>query len=89
MYNVNANLDPSDLLFQVMDPHQRCLQAKYWNEPKQVKQKSEDLSRSLRIKVIWTFDTGFPTIVNKTCTYITFKGSIKQYWLSWLLNIES
>ena len=49
-------------LFWVMNPHQRCLQAKvrYWNEPKQVMPKSEDLSRSLEINAIWTFDTEFP-----------------------------
>ena len=50
-------------LFRVMKPHQRCLQAKvkYRNEPK-----SEDLSRSLEIIAIWTFDTEFPTIFNKS-----------------------
>ena len=44
-----------------MNPHQRCLQAKvkYRNEPKQVMPKSEDLSRSLEINAIWTFDTEF------------------------------
>ena len=53
-----------------MNPHQRCLQAKvkYRNEPKQVMPKSEDLSRSLKINAIWTFDTEFPTIFNKSCT---------------------
>ena len=56
-----------------MNPHQRCLQAKVKkrNEPKQVMPKSEDLSRSLEIKPIWTFDTEFTTIFNKSCTYIT------------------
>ena len=44
-----------------MNPHQRCLQAevKYWNEPKQVMPKSEDLSRSLvsnDIQVRFTYD---------------------------------
>ena len=55
-----------------MNPPQRCLQAKfkYRNEPKQVMPKSEDLSRSLEINAIWTFDTEFPTIFNKPCTYI-------------------
>ena len=40
------------MLFRVMNPHQRCLQAKvkYRNQPKQVMPKSEDLSRSLEIK---------------------------------------
>ena len=49
-----------------MNPHQRCLQAKvkYRNEPKHVMPKSEDPSRSLEIKPIWTFDTEFPTICN-------------------------
>ena len=47
-----------------MNPHQRCSQAKvkYRNEPKQVMPKSEDLSRSLEINAIWTFDTEYPTI---------------------------
>ena len=45
-------------LFRVINPHQRCLQAKvkYWNGPKQVMPKSEDLSRSQEINAIWTFD---------------------------------
>ena len=62
-----------------MNPHQRCLQAKvkYRNEPKQVMPKSEDLSRSLEINAIWTFDTEFPTIFNTSCTYITFKSAVK------------
>ena len=33
---------------------------------KQVMPKSEDLSRSLEINAIWTFDTEFPTIFNKS-----------------------
>ena len=34
--------------------------------------KSQDLSRSLEIKLIWTFDTEFPTIFNKSrCDHIT------------------
>ena len=40
---------------------------------KQVMPKSEDPSRSLEINAIWTFDTEFPNIFNKSCTYITFK----------------
>ena len=53
-------------LFWAMNPHQRCLQAqvKNWNELKQVMPKSEDLSRSLEINAIWTFDTEFSTISN-------------------------
>ena len=67
-------------LFRVMNPHQRCLQATVinWNEPKQVMPKSEYLSRSLEIKPIWTFDTEFPTVFNKSCTYITFKSAVKH-----------
>ena len=67
-------------LFRVMNPHHRCLHAKvkYRNEPKQVMPKSEDLSRSLEINAIWTFDTKFPTIFNKSCTYITFKSAVKH-----------
>ena len=68
-----------------MNPHQRCLQAKvkYRNEPKQVIPKSEDPSRSLKIKPIWTFDTEFPTIFNKSCTYSTFKSAVKHRQLSY------
>ena len=29
--------------------------------------------RSFEIKLIWTFDTEFPTIFNKTCKYITHR----------------
>ena len=41
--------------------------------------KSEDLSRSLEINAIWTFDTVFPTIFNKSCTYITFESAVKPH----------
>ena len=72
-------------LFRVMNPHQRYLQAKvkYRNEPKQVMPKSEDLSRSLEINAISTFDTEFPTIFNKSCTYITFKSAVKHRQLGY------
>ena len=72
-------------LFWVMNPHQRCLQAKvnYRNEPKQVVPKCEDISRSLVIKPIWTFDTEFPTTFNKSCTYIMFKSAVKHRQLSY------
>ena len=52
------------MLFRVMDPHQRCLQAKvkFRSEPKQVVPKSEDLSRSLEINAIWTHDTYVNTL---------------------------
>ena len=75
--------------FRVMNPHQRCLHAKvkYRNGPKQVMPKSEDLSRSLEINAIWTFDTEFPTIYNKTCTYITFKSAVKHRQLLWHIYI--
>ena len=68
-----------------MNPHQRYLQAKvkYRNEPKQATPKSEDSSRSPEIKLIWTFDTEFPTIFNKSCTYITFKSAVKHRQLSY------
>ena len=68
-----------------MNSHQRCLQAKvkYRNEPKQVLPKSEDLSKSLEIKPIWTFDAEFPTIFNKSCTYITFKPAVKHRQLGY------
>ena len=67
-----------------MNPHQRCLQAKvkYRNQPKQVMPKSEDLSRTLEINAIWTFDTKFPTFFNKSCTYITFKSAVKHRQLA-------
>ena len=42
---------------------------------KQVMPKSEDLSMSLELNAIWAFDTEFPTIFNKSCTYITFKSA--------------
>ena len=68
-------------LFRVLNPHQRCLQAKVKNrnEPKQVLPKSRDL----KIKLIWTFDTEFPTIFNKSCTYIAFKSAVKHRQLSY------
>ena len=67
------------------NPHQRCLQAKvkYRNEPKTGNAKNEDLGRSLEINAIWTFDTEFPTIFNKSCTYITFKFAVKHRQLGY------
>ena len=66
-------------LFRVMNPHhdQRCFQDKVEkrNEPKQVEPMSQDLSRSLEIKEIWTSDREFPTIFNKSCT---FKSAVKH-----------
>ena len=50
---------------------------------KQVMPKSEDLSRSLEINAIWTFDTVFPTIFNKSCTYITFESAVKHRQLGY------
>ena len=50
---------------------------------KQVMPKSEDLSRSLEMNAIWTFDTEFPTIFNKSCTYITFKSAVKHRQLGY------
>ena len=40
--------------------------------------KTQDLSRSLELKLIWTFYTEFSTIFNKKFTYITFKYAIKK-----------
>ena len=61
---------------------------------KQVMPKREDLSRSLEINAIWTFDTEFPTIFNKSCTYIqlyiyrlTFK-SMTNYIIKQYLNLD-
>ena len=45
--------------------------------------KSEDLSRSLEINSIWTFDTEFQTIFNESCTYITFKSAVKHRQLGY------
>ena len=50
---------------------------------KQVMPKSEDLSRSLEINAIWTFDTEFPNIFIKSCTYITFKSAVKHRQLGY------
>ena len=54
-----------------MNPQQRCLQAKVknQNEPKPAMPKSQDLIRSLEIKLIWT--------------YITFKSAVKHRQLSY------
>ena len=53
---------PLHLSYSIIDNLYKTLQAKvkFWNEPKQVMPKSEDLSRSLEINAIWTFDTEFP-----------------------------
>ena len=50
---------------------------------KQVMPKSEDLSRSLEINAILTFDTEFPPIFNQSCTYITFKSAVKHRQLGY------
>ena len=55
---------------------------------KQVMPKSEDLSRSLEINAIWTFDTEFPTIFIKSCTYITFKSAVKHRQLGQSINVD-
>ena len=54
-------------LFRVMNPHQRCFKPKSNTgmSQKQAMPKSEDLSRSLEINAIWTFDTEFTNIFNK------------------------
>ena len=68
-----------------MNPHQRCLQAKvkYRNEPKLVMSKSEDLRRSLEINAIWTLDTEFLTIFNKSCIYNTSNSAVKHRQLGY------
>ena len=68
-----------------MNPHERCFQAKvkYRNEPKLVMPKNEDLSRLFEINAIWTLDTEFPTIFNKSCTYITSKSAVKHRQLGY------
>ena len=55
---------------------------------KQLMPKSEDLSRSLEINAIWTFDTEFPTIFNKSCTYITFKSAVKHRQLGYGYHVS-
>ena len=40
--------------------------------------KSRGLSRSLDRKLIWTFDTEFPSVFNESYTYITFKYAVKH-----------
>ena len=50
--------------------------------------KSEDLSRLLEINAIWTLDTEFPTIFNKSCTYITFKSAVKHRQLGICIYIK-
>ena len=50
---------------------------------KQVMPKSEDLSRSLEIYAILTYDTEFQTIFNKSCAYITFKSAVKHRQLGY------
>ena len=51
---------------------------------KQVMPKSEDLSRSLEINAIWTFDTEFPTIFNKIKhIYISLKSAVKHRQLGY------
>ena len=48
------------------------------SEKKKIETKQVMPNRSLEIKLIWTFDTEFSTIFNKTCTYITFKSAINK-----------
>ena len=50
---------------------------------KQVMPKSEDLSRSLEINAIWTFDAEFPTIFNNSCTDVNFKSAVKHRQLGY------
>ena len=72
-----------------MNPHQKAYKPKSNTgmSQKQVMPKSEDLSRSLEINAIWTFDTEFPTIFNKSCTNITFKSAVKHRQLGYMIYI--
>ena len=45
---------------------------KYHNELKQVMSRSEDLSRSLEIKPIWTFESEFPTVYSDVTLNIMY-----------------
>ena len=85
-HNLGSPLSYHTLIFDLMSSRNMYLynayiytyillqaKVKYRNEPK-----NEDLSRSLEINAIWTFDMEFPTIFNKSCTYITFKSAVKQ-----------
>ena len=49
---------------------------------KQVMPKSEDLSMSLEINAIWTSDTEFSTIFNKSCTYIASLQLNTDNWVT-------
>ena len=70
-----------------MNPHQRCLQAKVKNknvkEPKRVESNSQAQKRSQEIRLIWTSDSEFPTIFNKTCTHMTFNSAMKNRQLNY------
>ena len=67
---MDANLDAPDNAISGNEHSSEMLTSQS-QIPKQVMPKSEDLSRSLEINAIWTFDTEFPTIFNKSCTYIS------------------
>ena len=63
-----------------MNPHQRCFnrsQSQKFERAKTAYIKRVK-TRLLEIIVIWTFDSRFSTIVNKTWTYITFKSAVKK-----------
>ena len=51
--------------------------------------KSEDLSMSIEINAILIFDTEFPTIFNKSCTYITLKYAVKHRQLGYGYNKDT
>ena len=80
---VDANLDASDNAISDNESSSEMLTSQSQipeciMSQNQVMPKSEDLSRSLEINAIWTFDTEFPTIFIKSCTYITFKSAVKR-----------
>ena len=82
---VDANLDAPDNAISDNESSSDAYKPKsnIGMSQKQVMPKSEDLSRSLEINAIWTFDTEFPTIFNKSCTYITFKSAVKHRQLGY------
>ena len=83
--DVDANLNGSDNVISGNEPSQEMLTriSKNRNVSKQVMPKSQDICRSLEIKLIWTFDTEFPTIFNKRWIYITFKSAVKHRQLNY------
>ena len=57
-------------LYWAMNPHKRCLQIKNWNEPKQVKPNSQDISSS---NILLTFTYRLQNPFNPYITYTNSK----------------